>query len=80
MIHDKDLKTWRRAFLAMVLVNVGTGALNAFAHRWTIVLACAVWAICCGMLHGYTSTQQKTRDEQRVTQAGIRSLLERQEP
>jgi len=80
MIHDADLKYWRRAFALMALLNLGTGVMNALEKHWWIVMACAVWAICCLMLRGYTATQQRTRDDARVTQAGIRSLLERQEP
>jgi uncharacterized membrane protein len=79
MTYDRDLQHARRVLSGLTLANLATALLNGWERYWTVVLASLIWALTCLFMIAFVETQQRTRDQERVTEAAIRGLMEQQE-
>jgi hypothetical protein len=76
MKYDRDLRFIRWLFIGLALSLVANAAFSVRTRTWSAVLSSLLWTVCCLSMVASCKSQQRTRDEVRIAQAGIRALIE----
>lgn len=76
MKYDRDLRFIRWLFIGLALSLVANGVSSVRTRIWSAVLSSLLWTVCCLSMVASCKSQQRTRDEVRIVQAGIRALIE----
>jgi hypothetical protein len=69
MTYDPNIRSQRKQFLALVVVNLGFAAVAVYRSQWFISMAFIVWALNCLVMRQSLKATQKLQDESRLMQA-----------
>lgn len=74
MSYDRDIRRGRLVAWLLLFANIGGGIANLYAHKWTVAIACAIWAYNCTLVLKTAAIHQATRDMGRVIEAGLNAM------
>lgn len=79
MKYDKDIRICRWILTALTFSLMLAACAEARAGQWLNVIVTALWTSSCVMARSSCRSQQKTRDELRITGALIMEQLRREQ-
>lgn len=79
MKYDKDIRVCRWAITAIAFGLMFTALWEARTGQWWNLIATGLWISVCAMLRSSMRSQQKTRDEMRITGALMMEQLRKEQ-